>query len=72
MSAFKYCPFIWMFCNKTPNNQINKIQKRTLLLLYEMEYYKITRRMFILIEIYKSINYLSPPIMKDFFDLKNA
>ena len=26
---------------------------------------------FLLTEIYKSINNLSPPIMKDFFDLKN-
>ena len=26
----------------------------------------------LLIEIYKSINNLSPPIMKDFFDLKNT
>ena len=25
MSTFKYCPLIWMFCNKTANNQINKI-----------------------------------------------
>ena len=31
MSASKYCPLIWMFCNKTSNNQVNKIQKRTLL-----------------------------------------
>ena len=23
MSAFKYCPLIWMFCNKTSNNNIN-------------------------------------------------
>ena len=37
MSAFKYCPLIWMFCNKTSNNQINKIHKRTLRLIYEME-----------------------------------
>ena len=36
MSAFKYCPLIWMFCNKTSNNQINKIDKRTLRLVYEM------------------------------------
>ena len=28
---------IWMFCNKTSNNQINKIHKRTLRLVYEME-----------------------------------
>ena len=37
MSAFKYCPLILMFCNKTSNNQINKIHKRTLRLVYEME-----------------------------------
>ena len=37
MSAFKYCPLIWMFCNKTLNNQINKIHKRTRLGAYEME-----------------------------------
>ena len=24
MSAFKYCPLIWKFCNKTSNNQIKK------------------------------------------------
>ena len=24
MSAFKYCPLIWMFCNKTSTNQIHK------------------------------------------------
>ena len=34
MSAFKYCPLMWEFCNKTSNNQINKIHKRTLRLVY--------------------------------------
>ena len=37
MSAFKYCPLIWIFCNKTSHNQINKIHKRNLRLIYEME-----------------------------------
>ena len=37
MSAFKYCPLIWMFCNKTSNNQINKIHKRSLCLVHEMQ-----------------------------------
>ena len=36
-SAFRYCPLICMFCNKTSNNQINKIHKRTLLLIFKME-----------------------------------
>ena len=86
MSAFKYCPFIWIFCNKTLNNQINKIYKRTLRLVYEMQDANFedlllkdnswnvheSKTHTLLIEIYKSINNSSPPIMKDFFDLKNT
>ena len=86
MSAFKYCPLIWMFCNKTSNNQINKIHKRTLRLVFEMEDVNFEDLLLkdnsrsahennihtLLIEIYKSINNLSPPITKDFFDLKNT
>ena len=78
MSAFKYCPLIWMFCNKTSNNQINKIHKRTLRLVYEMEDANFEDLLLkdnswnvhennihtLLIEIYKSTNNLSPPIMK--------
>ena len=81
MSAFKYCPLIWMFCNKTSNNQINKINKRTLRLASEMEDANFEDLLLknnswnvhennihtLLIEIYKS----RPPIMKYFFDLKN-
>ena len=37
MPPFKYCPLIWMFCYKTSNNQMNKIHKRALHLLYEMQ-----------------------------------
>ena len=75
-----------MFCNKNSNNQINKIQKRTLRLVYEMEDANFEDLLLkdtlwnvhenniqkLLIEIYKSINNLSLPIMKDFFDLKNT
>ena len=85
MSAFKYCPLIWLFCNKTSNNQINKIHKLTLRLLYEMEDVNFEDLLLkdnsgnvyennmhaLLIEIYKSKSNLSLPIMKDFFDLKN-
>ena len=37
MSTFKYCPLIWMFCGKTENKSINKIQNRTLQLTYDTE-----------------------------------
>ena len=86
MSAFKYCPLIWIFCNKTSNNQINEIHKRTLRLLYEMENANFEDLLLkdnswnvhennmhmLFIEIYKSINNISPPIIKHFFDLKNT
>ena len=86
MSAFKCCPLILMFCYNTSNNQINKIHKRTLRLLYEMEDANFEDLLLkdnswnvhennihtLLLEIYKSINNLSPPIMKYFLDLKNT
>ena len=86
MSAFKYCPLIWIFCNKTSNNQTNKLHKRTLRLVDEMQDADFEDLLLkdnswnvhennthtLLIEIYKSINILSPLIMKDFFDLKNT
>ena len=75
-----------MFCNKASNNQINKVHKRTLRLVYEMEdanfqdlqlkdnswnVHENSMHM-LLIEIYQSINNLSPPVMKYFFGLKNT
>ena len=86
MSAFKYCPLVWMVCNKTSNNQINKIHKRALRLVYEMEDTNFEDLLLkdnswnvhenniytLLIEIYKSINNLSPTVMKCFFYLRNT
>ena len=37
MSTFKYCSLIWVFCGKTENKFINKIQNRTLRLIYHTE-----------------------------------
>ena len=78
ISAFKYCPLIWMFCNKTSNNQIDEMHKRSLCLVYEMHDANVEDMLLkdnswnvhesniptLLIEIYKSINNLSPPITK--------
>ena len=86
ISAFKYCPLIWMFSYKTSNNQINKIHKRSLRLVYEMQDANFEDLLLkdsswndhesnirtLLIKIYNSINNLSPPIMKNFFGLKNT
>ena len=72
-----------MFCNKTSNNQINQIHKRTLRLVYEVEVANFEDLQLkdnswnvhennihtLLTEIFKSINNLGPRTMKYFFDL---
>ena len=35
LSNFKYCPLIWMFCNKGANKQIDRTHKRALQILYK-------------------------------------
>ena len=84
MSTFTYCPLIWMYCSKTANNLIYKIHKRSLRVTYEMEDANFEDLLIkdsswnihennihtLLIEIYKSLNHISPPIMQEFFDLK--
>ena len=76
MSAFKYCPLIWNFSSKTESKSINEIHKRTLRLIYDTEdatfedvLEKDKSRTIheenihkLLVEIYKSIHYISPPI----------
>ena len=84
MSTFKYRPLIWMFCNKTANNQINKIHKRSLRLVDQLEDENFEDLLIkdnswtiyesniqtLLIEIYKTLNHIRPIIMQEFFDLK--
>ena len=78
MSTFTYCPLIWMYCSKTANNLTNKIHKRSLRVIYEMENGNFEDLLIkdsswtihennihtLLIEIYKSLNHISPPIMQ--------
>ena len=84
MSTFTYCPLIWMYYCKTANNVINKIHKRSLRVMYKMEYANFEDLLIkdsswtihednihtLLIEIYQSLNHINPPIMQGFFDLK--
>ena len=34
LSLFNYCCLIWMFCSKTPQNEINQIQERAPFIVY--------------------------------------
>ena len=33
-SQFSYCPLVWMFHSRTPNNRINKLHERCLRIIY--------------------------------------
>ena len=33
-SQLNYCPLVWMFCSRGSNNLINKVQERTLRIIY--------------------------------------
>ena len=68
---------IWMFCSKTANRLINKIHKHSLRVIYEMEDANFEDLLIkdsswtihennihtLLIEIYKPLNHISPPIV---------
>ena len=73
-----------MFCGITANNLINKIHKCSLRVIYEIKDANFEDLLIkdsswtiyenniqaLLIEIYKSLNHISSPIMQEFFDLK--
>ena len=78
LSTFNYCPLIWMFCGKQSNNLINSTHRRVLNarldnfrlpfndLLDETKSVNIhTKNLrLLLIEVYKSLNGLSPEFMR--------
>ena len=82
---FNYCPLLWMFCSHSSNNLINKIHERALRLTSEIndipfnELHSINNEASIhnkniqtlLIEVYKNLNGLSPPIMLDLFTIRD-
>ena len=85
-SQFSYCPLIWMFCNRTSMNKINKIQERCLrlisndyttrpndLLLFSNEISTHQRCInFLMVEVYKFLNGLSPDIMNEVFSVQRV
>ena len=82
---FNYCPLIWMFCTRTANRKINKLHERSLRLCYNNynstfdNLLKINNGLKIhsknihklVLEIYKNLNGLAPPIVKDIFTVIN-
>ena len=84
MSIFNYAPIIWMFCNKTTYQEITKVHKRALRILlcdFRNEYEVLLQNAecktvheihlcFLLCEVYKSENKLSPKFMQQIYVTK--
>ena len=81
LSSFLYCPFIWMFCNKTLGSLINSVHKRLIRAVYGFNLLSLDvlldhhnlisihqkQLKLLMNEVYKSLNYMNPAFMKDFF-----
>ena len=83
-SQFNYCPLIWMFCNRSSMNKINKIHERTLRLKLNnhsdsfSELLSISKDTtihqrcinFLMVEVYKFLHSDSPEIMNEIFTIQ--
>ena len=86
LSAFTYCPIVWMFCSKKSNNLVDSVYKRGIrtvendFTLTLEEILTRTNRVnchrknleLLLIEMYKSINSINPVFMWDIFPTVNS
>ena len=80
-SQFNYCPLIWMFHSRTINNKINRLHERALRIVYsdfKSTFEGLLRKgksfsiheiniQSLAIEIYKSLNGLSPSFLNNVF-----
>ena len=81
MANFNHCPLVWMFCSKKLKTKLELLQKRALRFLlndYESDYdhllvqsnkptIEVKHLRTLAIEIFKTINDLNPPFMKEIF-----
>ena len=84
LSQFNYCPLIWMYCKRKSNNLINRIHERALRIAYNdyvSDFNSLLRKentvtihqrniQALTAEIYKTLNDLNPPLMKEVFCVK--
>ena len=83
-SQFNYCPLVWMFCNRTMNNKIDRLHERALRLVYKDENltfeellekdnsFTVHNRNLqkLAVEMFKIKNRLAPQPMQDLFKEK--
>ena len=86
LSQFNYCPLVWMFCDRTLNNKVNRTHKRalritykdmrsdfdTLLLRDNAVPIHIKNLQLLMTEIYKTKWELNPSFMKEIFVEKRS
>ena len=86
MSSFNYCPIIWMFCNKTSGQIMDRVQKRCLKIIFKQYDFSLPQLLemsgeksihdmnirFLLVEVYKSLHNLSPMFMQTYFQRKSV
>ena len=85
-SNFGYCPIVWMFCGKTANANIDRVQKRALQAVYNdfnsshetlcskgnhSKIHVVNIRC-LLVEVYKSLHAESPAILGNIFTKKTS
>ena len=84
LSNFSYCPLVWYFSSCESIRKIEKIQKRCLRIIlndYESDYetllrnskptMEIQRLTTLAVEIFKTVNEIKPPYMKNIFTPKD-
>ena len=85
-SQFNYCPLIWMFHSRTLNSKINKLQERTLRIVFNDNTSSFdqllekdnsvrihTRNLqYLAIEMHKIKHKISPKIMQEIFPIRSS
>jgi len=86
LSTFGYCPIIWMFCGKSTNEGINRVQRIALRIIYndynsdyntlldkskQLKIHEINKRK-LLIEVYKCLHKNNPSFLNDLFTEKST
>ena len=84
-SQFSYCPLVWMFCSSQSNNLTNEIYEWSLRISYKdkkTSYHNLLKThneltshqrnlQVLMMEIYKIVNAVAPPIMNSPFEYRS-
>ena len=86
LANFNYCPLIWVFSSKAANNEINRTHKQALRVLYKNNNLSFDKCLMkeagitihvknlqkIMLEVFKTLNYLNSSYLWDLFNVKQV